>query len=90
MMVERKFYRLFKGGSWYDEDDCPSNNYSLHINDMEDNVIIFNFKGYGKYDYKNDENMERLSDFINRLLNENKRLKDEQKIQKGWELVFNE
>lgn len=48
---------------------------------------FFSFKCIGEYDKHNTKELNKLTEFIDHLLKENKQLKDEKNIEKGMKLI---
>ena len=85
MTKKRVKCELIEGG-WIG--DNKPQNFSIICYDIQkQKKHFFGFKGIGEYDKHNTKELNKLTKFINRLLKENKRLKDEKNIKEGMRLI---
>lgn len=84
-MTVREKCELIEGG-WIGDD--KQQNFSIKCYDINRKCEhYFSFKGIGEYQDYNVKELNRLIDFINNLLMENKKLKNEKNIKNALELM---
>lgn len=76
--------KLITGG-WIG--DSKPQNFSIICYDILKQKHFFSFKGVGEYDKHNTKELNKLTEFIDHLLKENKQLKDEKNILNGMRLI---
>ena len=68
--------------------DNKPQNFSIICYDIrKQKKHFFSFKGVGEYDKHNTKELNKLTEFIDHLLKENKQLKDEKNILNGMKLI---
>ena len=87
-MNEERITELKTGGTYY-EKECPQQNITIIINNTHtrEHIKFFNFQGINP---NNIEEFEKLNNFLNKILSENKQLKEEKNINRGMILFSKE